>query len=536
MFSDKANINILTAVLRDHGVTTAVVCPGARNAPIVQNLHEAGFKCHAVTDERSAGFYALGMALVTGTPVVVCVTSGTALLNLAPAVAEAWHRHCPLVVISADRPAERIGQLDAQTMPQQGALSHFVAISVSLPEAIDKVSRIHCNRLVNEALIAATSRPNRPVHINVPVAEPLFNFTTAHLPAERIISRMNMDRCVNTHACQAVVERLQVAKRPMIVVGQLPQSKVVDDFIDKAKSLVTTLYEPLSCSHGGVLFDEALAMGALNNDYAPDFVLYIGGIIVSKRLKIFLQNAPGAETWLLSRDGEVHDTFMNLTTVIDAPIEPTLAEIALHIHPNSESMHYKLLWDKLLEQTLQRIYNQPIEYNEEGVVRLFEQMLDEAGIDCTVHYANSTAVRLGCRYAKHYIEVNRGVNGIEGSLSTAAGFSLCNDKPTFCVIGDLSFFYDINALWNNKIDGRLRILLLNNGGGAIFGTLPGLETSDATRRFVVGEHNATANGLCTVHNVDCARVEHERYLKEMLDAFINASPSATTVLEIHLNN
>lgn len=153
MFSSKENVNILTSLLIEHGVEAAVVCPGSRNAPIVHNLSECGrIRCIPVTDERSAGFVAIGMAEATRKPVAVCVTSGSALLNLAPAVAEASYLHVPLVAISADRPQAWIDQLDGQTLPQADALGRFVRKAVTLPEPTNATERWHCNRLVNEAL------------------------------------------------------------------------------------------------------------------------------------------------------------------------------------------------------------------------------------------------------------------------------------------------------------------------------------------------------------------------------------------------
>ena len=217
MFSNKENVNILTALLQAHGVRHAVVCPGSRNAPIVHNLNECpDICCYPVTDERSAGFYALGMMQALHAPVVVCVTSGTALLNLAPAVAEAWYQHQPLIVVSADRPPQWIDQLDGQTLPQPGALGRFVSCSVSLPES----DAWHCSRLVNEALLAATSDDARPVHINVPISEPLFTFDVPRLPEVRSIIRTSPTR---DYGClhEELVGGLSSARRPMIVIGQV---------------------------------------------------------------------------------------------------------------------------------------------------------------------------------------------------------------------------------------------------------------------------------------------------------------------------
>ena len=174
MYSDKINVNILTSLMVAHGVRTVVVCPGSRNAPLAHNFASCPeMYCVAATDERSAGFYALGLALASERPVAVCVTSGSALLNLAPAVAEAYYREVPLLVISADRPLAMINQLQGQTLPQAGALGMMVKATMQLPEPHNEVERWYCNRLVNEAMIKMLLHGGGPVHINVPISEPL---------------------------------------------------------------------------------------------------------------------------------------------------------------------------------------------------------------------------------------------------------------------------------------------------------------------------------------------------------------------------
>ena len=162
--------------------------PGSRNSAIVHNLNECpDIECYPVTDERSAAFYALGIAQVVHRPVVVCVTSGTALLNVAPAVAEAYYQHMPLVVISADRPAQWIDQLDGQTLPQPDALGRFVKKAVNLPEVYNDELHWYCNRLINEAMNETCHHGCGPVHINVPISEPLFEYDVEQLPEERVI-------------------------------------------------------------------------------------------------------------------------------------------------------------------------------------------------------------------------------------------------------------------------------------------------------------------------------------------------------------
>lgn len=221
MYTDKKNILQLAALLKAHGITKVVLCPGSRNAPIVHTLsNHPHFTCYAMTDERSAGYFAIGLALNGGNPVAICCTSGTALLNLHPAVAEAFYQHVPLVVISADRPAAWIGQMDGQTVPQPEAFRTLVKKSVNLPEIHTDEDEWYCNRLINEALLETNHHGKGPVHINIPISEPLFRFTTDALPEVRVITRYHglniYDRDYND-----LIDRMNKYRKRMVIVGQM---------------------------------------------------------------------------------------------------------------------------------------------------------------------------------------------------------------------------------------------------------------------------------------------------------------------------
>ena len=496
MYSNKGNINILTALLVAHGIRHAIVCPGSRNSPIVHNLNECpDILCYPVTDERSAGFYALGMAQATDTPVVVCVTSGTALLNLAPAVAEAYYQHQSLVVISADRPAAWIDQLDGQTLPQPDALGRFVKKAVSLPEPHDEEERWYCNRLVNEALMEC----HAPVHINVPISEPLFEYTWEHLPEERKIERTPAD--IQPHTLSHILRMFMQAKRPMLVAGQ-----PFNPHMDEAVSLVED--------------DER---------YVPDFVLYTGGSIVSKRWKRFLRKAK--ETWMVNESGEVTDPFMNLTHVLmgDHAVVADQIRFMLEQQPHP----FVQLWNELLERVHRHALAYMPAYSQMATVKYFNSQLSTLNSQLSsLHYANSSAVRLANIYACHPFYCNRGVNGIDGSLSTAAGYSLGTDDLVFCVIGDLSFFYDQNALWNQNLRGNFRILLMNNGKGGIFNMLQGLEQSPARDKYVAAEHHTSAKGICEQNDVVYRRAENMVEMQDGIDRLLQEQSDHPMLLEV----
>ena len=514
MYSNKENVNILTSLLLEYGVSDAVVCPGSRNAPIVHNLSVCeAIRCRPVTDERSAAFYALGLAIATRRPTVVCVTSGSALLNVMPAVAEAAYQHIPLVVISADRPQQWIDQLDGQTIPQSDALGRFVRKAVQLPEPHNDEERWLCRRLVNEAMHLATCRQGAPVHINVPISEPLFEFSTEQLPQ---LSRFNnIKRAAINDASMDMPDAFHDATRPMIVIGQLAHGTVSHETIRSLSEKYVVMSEPLSNpSYMTIHFDEAIRYivsdnSSINDDeddktaYYPDYVIYVGDTLVSKPARRFLRNAKAPSCLITPDAADIHDPLMTLTDIVECDSDSINALLAslCETPDTDERCRFHDRWQSFLDACAAHADAYAPEYSQMATVKYFEEQLADLDIDICVHYANSSAVRLACIYAQHYVWCNRGVNGIEGSLSTAAGFSLATHDMTVCVIGDLSFFYDQNALWNSNLRGNLRIILLNNRGGGIFRQLPGLSDSPAADDLVMASHENTAQGICTQNDI-----------------------------------
>ena len=556
MYSNKENVNILTSLLVAHGIRHAVCCPGSRNSPIVHNLNECpDIQCYPVTDERSAGFYALGMALCTCDPVVVCVTSGTALLNLAPAVAEAYYQHIPLVVISADRPPQWIDQLDGQTLPQPDALGRFVKKAVSLPEVISSPPESgkatgrrallgngvrgglneqhwYCNRLVNEALLETRHHGNGPVHINVSISEPLFNFTVSKLPEERSICLLN-PRCYKSLISVECAGQFYTSKKPMVIIGQMSTEGLSSEELYAISLCAVVLNESLSVGKGGKHFDEVLCSVGDNPDYQPDFLLYLGDTIVSKRIKQWMRGLNNTFIWAVTEDGGIHDTSMQLYGVIEGHPADVLDDLvdAAGIKEIQSTEEFRKRWDKAFTKVDKHADKYQPTYSQMAAVKCFEELLGTAE-DCFVHYANSSAIRLANIYAQHYVYCNRGVNGIEGSLSTAAGFSIVAENPVFCVIGDLSFFYDQNALWNQNLKGNFRILLLNNGKGGIFNMLPGLEQSPARDKYIAAEHHTSADGICQQNNVKYLKATNMDEMQQGIDTLLYIESDRPVLLEV----
>lgn len=534
-FSSKSNVNLLTALLVSYGIKHIVVCPGSRNAPLVHNFAECpDIECHLVTDERSAAFVALGMRQTLHQPVAVCVTSGSALLNTLPAVAEATHQKQGIIVISADRPQQWIGQLDGQTLPQEGALGCFVSKTVTLPEPRNDEEIWWCNRLVCEALMEAIYS-SKSVHINVPITEPLFDFTTASLPEVRKIVRLEWNNNIHQNY---FLNLFCKAKRPMIVIGQMEEDVLPEDYLDELSEKVVVLYEPLSISEMPPCYTDQMlfAMGEDRKKYYPDFVMYIGGNTVSKRLRHFLRELPEkTNVVMVNGDGAIEDVSKHTNAVLVA--NPYEVVCTLNMYSSKPSAFFKQ-WEKLKVDVVQKHESYQPEYSSMLAVKMFEEMVDENDV---VHYANSTPVRLAAIYAEQYRHCNRGLNGIEGSISTAAGAALALQTDVFdayepmtcyCVTGDLSFFYDSNALWQQQLGGNFRILLLNNQQGGIFRQLKGLEKSPVRDSLISAQHNITAEGLCQQFGAKYLCATDEISLYSQMTSFLTMKSDTPVVLEV----
>lgn len=476
MFCNKENVNILTAHLLAAGVEDAVVCPGSRNAVIVHNLNECArhaadqetptLRLHPVTDERSAAFVAIGLWLATRKPIVVCVTSGSALLNLLPGVCEAYYRHIPLVLISADRPAEWIGQLDGQTLPQPGALLPY-AKCWNLPDGAPE-TQLHT--LCAEALQATKASGGSPIHINVPLHEPLFAFTTPSLPEASVAAPVPVASAAGSLLSPELIAALRSAKHPALIIGQWEETPI------PAVAALQSL--------GWTIFAENISNHDIYHDTLPtdpiDLLIHIGGALVEKRLKLLLRTLPGLTVIRIDETDERPSTFGHVEHKVKAHPSATLQQIAAILRPGKPS-------DK--QVALAAPASSPDAASAQAFS--FHHPLS------ALFVGNSTAVRWANQHLRLPVPTycNRGVNGIEGSLSVAAGYSLQAQGTTLCLIGDLSFFYDANALWNQQLTGRLRILLINNNRGEIFYRLPHLDESPALDDYIAARHDSSARGI-----------------------------------------
>lgn len=490
--SDQPTLQLL-ALLKAHGITDLVLCPGSRNAGIVHSaLQTDSFTCHRITDERSAGFYALGIALSTHRPAAVIVTSGSALANLYPSACEAYYQQIPVVYISADRPARWIGQMDGQTMPQHGALGKMVKLSVTLPPDDPH----HANRLINEALLESHHHTPGPVHINIPIDEPIYKFDTQTLPHVRVIER--------------TTEKLTIAPqtRTLVLIGQMDKATAdrCTDILNRHDAKV--IAENLSNLHP----QRYINTYHIDWEHTPpfDLVITLGGHLTNKAMKERLRLTPPSQHWHVSPDGAIADTFGSLTRAIESTPEAYLP----HIAPHSTT-------------------DLPLLPPHDNPTPIIDELISQLPEGSILHLANSSTIRHAQHSLlpspdpeKNHITIccNRGINGIEGTLSTAVGYARASHPhPNYIIIGDLSFLYDQNALWNADLPDNLHILLLNDHGGGIFDTLP-IPPDPRSRDYIQAHHDHDASHLAAHY--------HLKYLTgaDKIHEFIHSTQS--TILEI----
>ncbi|MDD4920891.1 MAG: 2-succinyl-5-enolpyruvyl-6-hydroxy-3-cyclohexene-1-carboxylic-acid synthase [Bacteroidales bacterium] len=532
MLSTKKNVLQTVALLKAHGVDHIVISPGSRNAPLTDCFsQDPFFKCFSIVDERSAGYFAIGLINKLKKPVTLCCTSGTALLNYAPAVAEAFYQELPLVVVSADRSPAWIGQMDGQTLPQQGAFGQMVRKSVQLPEIHSEEDTWYCNRLINEALMACTFESAGPVHINIPISEPLFDFTEAALPPARKINAFPGNRMADMNPFSA---RWNESAKRMILIGQMPQNKELTTLLEiLAQNLdCVVLCEHLSnaVSPSFIGNFDALICSLTESEseaLTPDLLITLGGHVVSKRVKKYFRNHPPKNHWHMTPSGMCPDSFQCLTDLIKTDPLYFFKELKTM---DSRDKGFAGTWIQASSQIAAPEKNMP--FSDIAVVGSFLRRLPEKS---SLFVGNSSSVRNIQLYpmpANTEVFCNRGTNGIEGSISTASGYAAVHNGLTFLLIGDLSFFYDLNGLWNKSITGNLRILLINNGGGGIFNLLPGLDKSEALGPYIAAQHNSSAEGWVHAAGFGYLKAENTSQLEKSLSEFVVAKSDRAIVLEV----
>lgn len=546
----------IVALCEAKAIDHVIISPGSRNAPLTNGFaYNPNISTYSIVDERSAAFVALGMAQQLRRPVALVCSSGSALLNYYPAIAEAFYSDIPLVVISADRPSERIDIGDGQTIRQENVFQNHILYAANLYsevvlEAAVEDQRLrqkhfefqrHNEREINLAMNTAIEGKG-PVHINVPFYEPLYEMTEQREVYPLQILPEIKQRNYLEEQLKAYADLWNTAKKKMVIVGVAQPGLVEQRFLDHLANddSVIVFTETTSNVHHPRFFTRIDTMiGPIEKDdhkeelfnaLRPDILLTFGGMIVSKKIKAFLRTYHPRQHWHIDPK-RANNTFFSL----NKHFETSVNSFFENFEPLVQAVpsDYALYWDKVKACRQQRheSYMNQIPYSDLKAMQLISEEVPD---DQVLHLANSSTIRYAQLFKwKDNLRIfsNRGTSGIDGSVSTAVGAAMAASEPVLMISGDLSFFYDSNGLWNNYIPQSFRLIILNNRGGGIFRILPGEKDTEVFDHYFETVHKLQAKPLCDLYGMDYAAAHTTEEIKSQLQEFFQNS-ERPKVLEI----
>ena len=543
-----------------------VISPGSRNVPLAIGFaSNKKFKCYSIVDERSAAFFALGLSQKSKKPTILICTSGSALLNYYPAVAEAYYSEIPLIILSADRPEYKINIGDGQTINQSNVFEKNILYSNSLKQdcshATEEIIKSNLQKIVNdetdfskiEKLQKSIQKNNeeiieiafnlsinkmQPVHLNVPMEEPLYEFNDS--PSISVKVKKKPEKKLSLTDLDNFYKAINKASKIMILIGVSDGNILSKKSIQKINSCSSII---VMKEHTSNVFNESFISNidrligpielqsnsdSLFDELSPEIVISLGGMIVSKKIKSFLRNYKPRKHFHIGNNIS-KDSFYSGVEHINTTANKFFENIDLN---KSDSKYFEK-WNQLDYSKLD-LHNRYMKVINFSDLKVFEILTNWIPKKYNIQVANSTPIRYFQLFDlknKNMMFANRGTSGIDGSTSTAIGSSVQNDSPVLLVTGDLSFFYDVNALWNNHIPKNFRIIIINNSGGGIFKILPGFKENNLFSEFIETQHNLSARLIAKMFNFNYTRVSTKFGLNLYLRTFFKNSKKPK-ILEI----
>jgi len=547
MTSDKPIAQMLSAIAASKGMRYAVISSGSRNAPLVISFDaQKEIECLSIIDERSAAFFALGIAQQTNLPVGVICTSGSAALNYAPAIAEAFYQNIPLIVITADRPQEWIDQDDGQTINQQNIYSNYCKASFNLPvEPSHPDDLWYAQRVISEAFNTAMEVGNEgPVHINVPLREPLYKEIEKIKIDYKIIEAPRIQKHLSTNQEMELLKVWTNAKRKMAICGLHKPDKELNKLLyELTKDPSVAVFTETTSNMQGERFIhniDAVIDSLSENDkklFQPEVLISFGGPVTSKKLKMYLRKHKPQQHWHISASTAHTDTFQALTDVlaVDEKYLFGLLSKQKNKQKSSYSKELKSIFDKANKALLSYCKKAP--FSDLKVIKTIWQDIPK---NSDVHLGNSSPIRYAnlfepsYKYGINYF-CNRGVSGIDGITSTASGAAFSSKRLTTLITGDLAFFYDSNSLWNKYISSNLKIIVINNGGGGIFRLIDSKD-SPLLEKYFEAKHSMKVEGIVKAHNIPYYSATNEKELKQNLTELYKGHKGKPAILEVFTPN
>lgn len=533
----------LSSLLEQYGITHAVCSPGSRNAALLSALHlNDTIRKHVVIDERVAAFVALGISIAARKPVALVCTSGSAVLNYAPAISEAYYQGIPLIIISADRPKEWIDQDDSQTIRQPGVLSNIVKKSYDInADASSEDYLWYTNRVLNEGLSEALSHKQGPVHFNIHL-DGSNNLKEPEFSQARKINLLLPPPRLDISTLNHLVD-IAADLKIMVVAGFMQPSNKMQKAVNILNNLpnvvvlaetVSNLHLPSECYRiDNVLFQEYNFKDA---GLKPDLVISIGGALISRKLKEFLRNAKVKYHWNVGYNEHIVDCFRSLTTRVEA--DPATFMLAF-----SKRMQKKLL---KVTKTSSHSFNEKwlsvrtsakssfskIPWSD---LKALHSVFNNIPRDCNLFLSNGTVVRYNQiipYLPPHATYANRGVSGIEGCSSTALGASLIYNKKTLLVTGDMSFIYDIGALASRMARPNFLVIVIDNAGGDIFRFIPATHSLPIREKYLCVNPDIPFKELAEAFGFEYRYADSFESLSEQIKRFFNLSSPRPKILHI----
>lgn len=551
------NAREILDVLEARGVRTFFISPGSRNTPLLIGLDaRKSIRKFIINDERTAAFAALGYSLASQEPSALVCTSGTAMYNYSPAIAEAYYQHVPLIVITADRPAQWIDQDDSQTLRQYGAIDKIVKRSFDIhadagagskctSNLFDTEKEWYVNRVANEAVTIATSPTCGPVHINMQFADPL-NVITDHTPRNiRIVETMRGENKLSKQELHQLAKRI-ADKRILVVAGYMPPCHSLNRALARFSSLpnVAVMCETISNLHLGAesfMIDSLLTQITKEEliTIRPDVTITIGGALVSRMLKEFLRKNEGSEHWSLSQTDIPADCMQRLSLHIDADPATFFTGMAGAIRSmqrDMQDMTVKYNHDVSHLRAKANARNEcAIRESRWSELKALDILFGRLPESYNLFVSNGTCIRyaqLLTRNAPHASWCNRGVSGIDGGNATAFGASLAYKGTTLLLTGDMSFAYCPEIMQLKDIGGDMRIAVVNNSGGGIFRFIRTTRQLDIREGYFCNDPKLPLEKLADAYgwNYRCAC-----NVSELEDAMSYLTATPHTILEIKVD-
>ena len=521
----------LVAICAAQGIRQVVLSPGSRCAPLTLAFaRHPEMEVRTISDERSAGFIALGMAQQLKQPVVLVCTSGSAVLNYYPAIAEAFFQQIPLLVLTADRPPEWVDQWDGQTIFQEEVYGKHVKKSFRFPDTFAHPDQVrHAHRISNEAILLSQQFPAGPVHINIPLREPFYpeEGEIFHFPKHpSVVTLESAEVRLSDGVLEKLTSELVPFRRILLVPGQQKESPallaVIERLVQNQQAVVVA--DSLSNLQGKgtiTLHDHWLGLEELQGELSPDLVISFGKSIISKSLKLFLRKQDITH-WHIQPDGQAKDTYARLTRILGSEPLEFLTWLAAQL-PTMQS-GYVQRWQQLEEQVA-TILPKALEEAEFGEYRAVKQVLEALPAAVQLHVANSMAIRYVNFLGRRIQEIccNRGTSGIDGSSSTAVGAAFVRTSLVTLITGDMAFFYDRNAFWHNYTMSNLRVIVLNNHAGGIFRLIDGPARQPELEEFFETKQSLSAKSLASEYGFHYASVTTSEELESALLRFYEPS-------------